>query len=466
MINKRDIILIAISVFCSLGIFYLLYPVNNNVEISESNAWSKFVNDEFPNEAPANGNIFVKAARIGNPAVVRIAVKNSSYEFWNESGPVVSAGSGVMISIDGYIVTNHHVLAAGNKFEVTTADKKKYIATLTGSDESTDIAVLKIDKTYCPYLTMANSDSVQVGQYVIAIGNPYQLNSTVTSGIVSAKGRTIDLLKGEYPLESFIQTDAVFNEGNSGGALINAEGELIGVNTAIFTKSGKFEGYSFAIPSNIVRKMVSDIISYGKVQRAMLGVGIEDITDRLGKKIGAEPESGVYVNRVSKSSAAEKSGLKSGDIITGINGVPVYTYPHLQEQIALFKPGDIVNVTYNRSGKNFSTEIKLTSPVSPGNVIIRSDKELRPLGLELREGFGKGLDAGVVVHSITSKSQLNTSGMRSGFIIMEINGVDINTVEEMINEINKNSTQLLFKGIYPDSDKTYQYKFIRPSVGM
>jgi len=466
MINKRDLLLIAISVLCSMGLFHLLYQSKNEVAISESNAWSKFVTNSYPDDLNSNDIAFVKAARIGTPAVVRIAVKNSTYEFWNESGPIVSSGSGVFISKDGFIVTNHHVLAAGNKFEITTADKKKYAAVLVGSDESTDVAVLKIEKTPCPFLTIANSDSVQVGQSVIAIGNPYQLNSTVTGGIVSAKGRAIELLKGEFPLESFIQTDAVFNEGNSGGALINAEGELIGINTAIFTKSGNFEGYSFAIPSNIVRKMVSDIISYGKVQRAMLGVGIEDITDRLSKRIGAEPESGVYVNRVSKSSAAEKAGLKTGDIINKINGVDVFTYPHLQEQIALFRPGDIVNVQYVREGKRYDAEITLTSPVASGNVIIRSDKELKALGMEVREGFGRSLDAGVIVHSIISKSQLNLAGMESGFIILELNGVDMNKADDLIKEINKNSTQLVFKGIYPNSNKSYEYKIIRQSVGM
>lgn len=466
MISKKDFIIIAVSVLSSTGLFYLLDHKTNEVAISESNAWSKFVNASFPGDFNQNGNVFVKAARIGTPAVVRIAVKNSTYEFWNESGPITSAGSGVLITQDGYLVTNHHVLAAGNKYEVTTADKKKYAATLVGSDESTDIAVLKIEKTLCPFLTLANSDSVQVGQSVIAIGNPYQLNSTVTSGIVSAKGRTIDLLKGDYPLESFIQTDAVFNEGNSGGALINVDGELIGINTAIFTKSGKFEGYSFAIPSNIVRKMVSDIISYGKVQRAMLGVGIEDISDRLGKRIGAEPETGVYVNRVSRNSAAEKAGIKNGDIITAINGVEVRSYPALQEQIALFHPGDVVNLQFKRAGKTMTSEIKLTSPVASGNTIIRSDKALRDLGMEVREGFSKNIDAGVIVHSILLKSKLNQVGMESGFIIMDVNGVEVNNADDLIREINKNNSQLVFKGIYPDSDKTYDYKIVKQSVGM
>jgi serine protease Do len=318
-----------------------------------------------------------------------------------------------------------------------------------------------------PFLSLGNSDSVQIGQWVIAIGNPYQLSSTVTSGIVSAKGRTIDLLKGAYPLESFIQTDAVFNEGNSGGALLNARGELIGVNTAIFTKSGKFEGYSFAIPSNIVRKMVSDIMSYGKVQRAMLGVGIEDISDALSKKIGVDPETGVFINRISQGSAAEKAGMLYGDIITEINGKIVRSCPALQEQIALYKPGDIVNVKYLRSNNSYTGSLKLTSPISTAfDVIIRSDLELKAIGIELREQIMRNGEKGVIVHTIYQNTPSGKTAMESGFIINEVNGMKVSSADDVISEIRKNNSQLILKGRYRNMNKNYEYQINRQGTGL
>lgn len=462
MIRKRDIVLVLSAVVISVGLMKLLQPSDKPVSISSDNAWSRFVNDAFD---PGTGNSFVKAARIGMPAVVRITVRNRAFQLW-ESGSVVSSGSGVFISGDGYIVTNHHVLSGGNLYEITSNDGKKYEATLIGSDESTDIAVLKIEKQHCPYLTLANSDSVQVGQWVIAIGNPYQLNSTVTSGIVSGKGRTIDLLKGDYPLESFIQTDAVFNEGNSGGALINEAGELIGINTAIFTRSGKFEGYSFAIPSNIVRKMVRDIISYGKVQRAMLGVGIEDITDRLSRRIGEEPNTGVYVNRVSAGSAAAKAGLMTGDIITAVNGVRISNYPALQEQIALFQPGDAVNVQFRRKGAVSTVEVILSSPAATGpGVIIRSEAPLRDLGLEIRYAVERP-ENGLVIHSVIKGGPADRARIRPGFEIHEVNGVEVDQIEALLREVSKNQSRLILKGIDGETGQQAQYTIVRPGTGL
>lgn len=462
--NKRDILLILISVVCSVVLIKLWNPVQNQVSITESNGWSKFVNNRF-GAGSAKGTDFIKAAKIGSPAVVKISVRLDN-EFWNgEGNPIKSEASGVIISSDGYIVTNHHVLEAGNIYEVMTTDKKKWKATLVGSDESTDIAVLKISKEHSPFLTMANSDSVQIGQWVIAIGNPYHLGSTVTSGIISAKGRAIDLLKGEFPLESFIQTDAVFNEGNSGGALINEEGELIGVNTAIFTKSGKFEGYSFSIPSNIVRKMAGDIISYGKVQRAMLGVGIEDINDRLAKRIGVEPESGVFVNRVTLGSAAQKAGLEVGDIITRINGIDVFTYPGLQEQVALYKPGDRLNIEYKRNNKSYKAEVELTSPLYNGdNIRIRADKPLKDLGFELRDNSGS--TSGIFVHTIYKNSLISKTKMEPGFLIKEVNGIKVLNVNALLDEISKNSTQILFAGNYNNDPKKVVFKVNKEVIGL
>jgi len=468
MIQKKDLIIITLSVLLSTALFTFISRKDAELKKTDPNAWSKFVNQNFVSSSSYPPIDFINAAKIGTPAVVKIAVRNGGYEFWNnEENAVISEGSGVVISEDGYIVTNHHVISMGNSFEVMTSDKKKWKANLIGSDESTDIAVLKINKSSLPFLSLGNSDSVQIGQWVIAIGNPYQLSSTVTSGIVSAKGRTIDLLKGAYPLESFIQTDAVFNEGNSGGALLNARGELIGVNTAIFTKSGKFEGYSFAIPSNIVRKMVSDIMSYGKVQRAMLGVGIEDISDALSKKIGVDPETGVFINRISQGSAAEKAGMLYGDIITEINGKIVRSCPALQEQIALYKPGDIVNVKYLRNKNSFMGSLTLTSPISTASdVIIRSDLELKAIGIELREQVMRSGEKVVIVHTIYRNTPAGKTSMESSFVINEVNGMKVSSADDVISEIRKNNSQLILKGRYRNMNKNYEYQINRQGTGL
>ncbi len=461
-ISKRDIFIVVISVLLSTGLMWLIQPVGRPVSLSSSNGWSRFVNDAF---VPGSGSSFIKAAKIGTPAVVRITVRNKALPIW-DIGSIVSSGSGVLITEDGYVVTNHHVLAPGNLYEVTLNDGRKYKATLTGSDQSTDVAVLKIDKSDCPYLTLANSDSVQVGQWVIAIGNPYQLNSTVTSGIVSAKGRTIDLLKGEYPLEYFIQTDAIFNEGNSGGALLNEDGELIGINTAIFTRSGKFEGYSFAIPSNIVRKMVRDIISYGKVQRAVLGVGIQDISDRLSKRIGEEVGSGVYINRVNPQSPAAEAGLQQGDIIVSINGTAVNTYPALQEQVALYQPGDMVNIRYRRNGKVHNAEIELMPlNTEPHKTVIRNDAPLQGIGLEVRYDEGHP-ESGIIVQNVIPAGSAARAGIKPGFLISEINGVEVSGIDQFIQQLSKNQNRILLRGIDPESGLTTEYSIVKSVSGL
>jgi len=461
MIKKRDILLILIAVIISTVIMRWVLPNEHKVSFSTENGWSAFVNGVIP---ASSGNNFIKAAKIGIPAVVRITVRNKTLPIW-DFGSIVSSGSGVLITSDGYIVTNFHVISAGSLYEVMINDGKKYTASLIGSDESSDMAVLKIDREDCPYLSFANSDSVQIGQWVIAIGNPYRLNSTVTSGIISGKGRTIDLLKGDYPLESFIQTDAVFNEGNSGGALINVAGELIGINTAIFTRSGNFEGYSFAIPSNIVRKMTRDLINYGKVQRAILGIGIEDISDRINKRTGEEPGSGVYINRVTDGTSAARAGLQRGDIIYSINGITVLSYPALQEQIALYQPGDKVNIAFRRGQNKMKIEVELMSPVaSERRVIIRSDAPLKEIGMEVRYNMDNPEDE-ITVQSVVRDSYADKAGVRQGFIIREVNGVDVKSIDKLVEELSKNQNRIVLRGMNIGSHKVVTYSIIKSTLG-
>lgn len=287
---------------------------------------------------------FVETARFAKDAVVNISVRDEG------TFSTSSKGSGIVIGSDGYIITNHHVIANGEDIEVTLPDKRSYKAQLVGNDPSTDLALLKIDAFGLSTIQYGNSDEVEVGEWVLAIGNPYNLTSTVTAGIVSAKGRNINILNSLYAIESFIQTDAVVNPGNSGGALVNVRAELIGVNSAIMSLSGGYEGYSFAIPSNLVRKVIEDLKTYGEVQRAVLGVTILDVNDEIARDFGLSSVEGVFIRDVLENSSAHKAGLRINDIIVGINGRKTSSVPELQEQVALYRPGDVVTLEIMRNG--------------------------------------------------------------------------------------------------------------------
>jgi len=289
---------------------------------------------------------FISTSKLVTAAVVNINTLSAS-------GYRVSSGSGVIISGDGYIITNHHVINDGSSFEVTMYDRRKLEGTLIGSDPTTDLALIKVNKRGFRSLPYGDSDQVEVGQWVLAVGNPFNLSSTVTAGIVSAKARNINILRDAYAIESFIQTDAVVNPGNSGGALVNEKGELIGINTAIISESGGYEGYSFAIPSNLVRKVVYDIREYGEVQRAILGVSITEVTDKTAARNTLPTVSGVYVTKVSRGSSAAEAGLRAGDIIVSVNQVKTNSVPELQEQIALYRPGERVSLEFFREGRKF-----------------------------------------------------------------------------------------------------------------
>ena len=269
------------------------------------------------------------------------------------SGYRISSGSGVIISADGYIITNHHVAEDGSTYEITLYNKRKLEAELMGSDPTTDLALLKVDARNLRPLAYGDSEKVEVGQWVMAVGNPFNLSSTVTAGIISAKARNINILRGSYAIESFIQTDAVVNPGNSGGALVNEQGELIGINTAIISESGGYEGYSFAIPSNLVRKVIRDIREFGEVQRAVLGVGISEVTDDIAARLVLPVVAGVYITNVSGESSAAEAGLRSGDVIISINGIKTNSVPEMQEQVALFRPGDRISLEFYREGRKY-----------------------------------------------------------------------------------------------------------------
>lgn len=270
-------------------------------------------------------------------------------------------GSGVIIRNDGYIVTNNHVVKDATELEVTLFDKRKFRATIVGTDPTTDLAVIKIETTELPILDLADSDEARVGEWVLAVGNPMNLTSTVTAGIVSAKGRNINLLdRNKASIESFIQTDAAVNPGNSGGALVDVNGKLLGINVAIASETGSYTGYSFAIPANLVKKVVEDIVEYGAPQRGFLGVNIQDMDADLSKEKSINLTSGVYVDRVVEGGSAEKAGIKSGDVIVGVNSKTIESSAELQEMVGRGRPGDSFSITVNRKGKNQNIDVKLT----------------------------------------------------------------------------------------------------------
>ncbi|MEZ4961046.1 MAG: trypsin-like peptidase domain-containing protein [Saprospiraceae bacterium] len=288
---------------------------------------------------------FVETANTVTQTVVNITVKSrSGYD-------PVSGGSGVIISPDGYIITNNHVIDGGGKVEVTLFNKRIYTAEVVGKDPFTDLALLKINAPGLQAIRYGNSDDVQVGEWVLAVGNPFNLTSTVTAGIVSAKGRNIDILRGLYSIESFIQTDAVVNPGNSGGALVNMAGELVGINSAIMSETGGYEGYSFAIPSNLVKKIIRDLREHGEVKRAILGVSIREVSNEIAADLDLPAVEGVFVSDVNEGSSAADAGLQMNDVIIGINGTKTASVPELQEQIARLRPGDMVSLDIIRYGK-------------------------------------------------------------------------------------------------------------------
>lgn len=377
------------------------------------------------------------------------------------------AGSGVIISEDGYIVTNNHVIDNSKEIEVVLNDKRSYTAKVVGADPNTDIALLKIEETDLPYIIFGNSDEMKVGEWVLAVGNPFNLTSTVTAGIVSAKARNINILNAAMKIESFIQTDAAVNPGNSGGALVNTAGELIGINTAIASQTGSYAGYAFAVPSSIVQKVVSDIRQFGVVQRAVLGVEIQDI-DKLSKELVKEKKlttfEGAYVARVVEQSAAEKAGVKEGDIITNVNGAAVKSVAQLQEQVGRYRPGDKISIEIVRDNKKQCLQVELKNRQGHTG-IVSADVDVDVLGASFKEIDKKvkekfSLNYGLEVKSV-SKGKFQQAGIKSSYIILKINNTRINSekdIEDVLKTVLESSEQnkvLWVSGFYPNGKSAY-----------
>ena len=367
------------------------------------------------------------------------------------------SGSGVVIRNDGYIVTNNHVVNGADKIEVVFTDNKSYEATVVGLDPSTDLALLKIDAENLQSIRIGNSDELRLGEWVLAVGNPYNLNSTVTAGIISAKARNINILQGSNdapPLEAFIQTDAAVNPGNSGGALVNSKGELIGINSAIQSPTGSYSGYSFAIPVNIMKKVVNDIIEHGVVQRAFIGVSIRDINAELTKSEELKITNGVFIQGLSDDGAAKQAGIEPGDVVVSVNNVKVNTVAELQSQIGRFNPGDEVSVGVNRDGTN--KEFKLHLRNSDGNmdVVKLKDQVIAKLGVQLNDLTDDqkselGIAEGVMVSDVRSGTFQN-AGIRNQFIITHVDNKPVRDIETLTKMLKSKSGGILVTGMYPN----------------
>src|SRR5690606_20995324 len=363
--------------------------------------------------------------------------------------PRSASGSGVIVSSDGYIATNNHVVDNAENIVVKLYDNREYVAKLIGTDPTTDIALVKIDADNLPYIKYGNSDEIRVGEWVLAVGNPFDLASTVTAGIVSAKSRNINILNSQgkgMQIEAFIQTDAAVNPGNSGGALVNLKGELVGINTAIATPTGAYAGYSFAVPVSLVKKVVNDLKDYGVVQRALLGVSIRDIDANLAEEKGFKALKGVYIKGVGENSAAQEAGIKSGDVIVKVDGIGINTVAQLQEQIGRSRPGDKVDITYMRGGKEKTVKVTLKNSVGTTSV-MKKDEAIEVDGATFvnlsKEELAKlGVEGGVKIEGIVS-DKWRKAGLKEGFVITSIHKKSIESVSDFVEATQNLSGRIL-----------------------
>lgn len=417
---------------------------------------------------------FEAAAAISVHAVVHIKsefqkksmVYDDFFEFFNFGGrpqpreytmPYSAMGSGVIISPEGYIVTNNHVVQDATDITVTLNDKRVYVATVVGTDPSTDLALIKIEEKGLPFLTWGNSDNVKIGEWVLAVGNPFNLTSTVTAGIVSAKARNINILGSQGAIESFIQTDAAVNSGNSGGALVNTSGELIGINAAIASGTGYYTGYSFAIPVNIVRKVVDDFMKFGKIQRAYMGVYYREIDDQFAREKGFTDLRGVYIEDVVEGGSAALAGIRKGDVIIRIDNHPINGKSELMEVIGQKNPGDKVTVIVSRDNKemeiamNMQSEEAKTAYVKDNRVMVHG-ATFEALSAAEKSKFN--IDYGFKLTSLEN-GKLKNAGIKEGFIMLSVDRKPIRTASELKEALTGNKGGVLIEGVYPNGVRAY-----------
>ncbi len=500
--NLKTIAVVALlSSATTLGAYKILGLDKKEVIFSENtpSAFSRLTSGIVPSGNPGE---FTYAAEKSTPAVVHIKSKivrqvkgrqmPDIFDFFGEdifgggggrgAGPQegTATGSGVIISNDGYIVTNNHVVADAEELEVVLNDKRSFKAKVIGTDPNTDLAVIKIESSGLPFLTFGNSDEIRVGEWVLAVGNPFDLESTVTAGIISAKGRGIGILgeKGGNPIESFIQTDAAVNPGNSGGALVNLKGELIGINTAIISKTGNFAGYSFAVPVSLVRKVSGDLLKFGTVQRAFLGISqMREVNNKVAEELDLKATEGIYVGGfpdASVNSAAKAAGMKIGDVVTKIDGQRINTVSKLTEAVGRHKPGDVVKVTINRDGQEKDLNVVLKN-LNGNTNIVKGDEVATIAG-----GSGITLETlGIKVVELTEdeKTKLKVEGgakivkvsegvfadatqgqIEDGFVITKVDGKALKSARELGKLIGGRKSGIRLEGVFVD-DPFSRYSF-------
>ncbi|MGB5023893.1 MAG: Do family serine endopeptidase [Saprospiraceae bacterium] len=467
-------ICLAVSILSSYLTFKFLIPrIENSNEVKLIHE----VNDD-PNDHSAliksspirflntPGTNFVFAASKSTPSVVFIESMIDSKEgIFSMPNKELSTGSGVIISPDGYIITNNHVVENAEKIQVLLNDNREYEAKLIGTDPTTDIALIKIEDSSLPYIEFGNSDSSEIGEWVLAVGNPFRLQSTVTAGIISAKARNINILNNQqYRIESFIQTDAAVNPGNSGGALVNTNGDLIGINTAIMSQTGRYEGYSFSIPSNLVKKVFSDLKEFGTVQRGLLGVVIEEVNNERAKLYGLNHVGGVFISNTTRDGAADIAGLKPEDIILELNNRTIKSVPELQEIIGRLRPGSKIQIKYWRNNQTNTVEAILKNQVNTTEMLsTRRDPLLLDLGFEVRDLSAEEKtnlkQSGVKVLSIYQGSIIENTNMAPGYIITTVNGKKVRSVDELIQTIQSADINILLEGFYEKYRGKFPYRF-------
>ncbi len=401
-------------------------------------------------------------------AVVHIMTK-TTMGGWSSGNPILDFfgyrqepqvaqgfGSGVIISEDGNIVTNNHVIDGAEEIKVVLNDKREFNAKLIGKDPTSDIAVLKIDGKNLPYLRYGDSNALKLGEWVLAIGNPFNLTSTVTAGIVSAKARNIGINNEQSSIESFIQTDAAVNPGNSGGALVNQRGELVGINTAIASRTGTYAGYSFAIPSTIVRKVVEDLKKYGEVQRAMLGVSILGVNAEVAEKYKLDKIEGIYIAEVIDNGAAREAGIRSGDVILDIQGKTVNSNAELQEVLSQYRPGDVINLTVKRNNSEKLFTVKLRNMLGETGIIHDTNSVLGSefAAVSDREKSQLEINRGIKITKL-GNGKLKQAGLVEGFIITDINKKPVYEVNDLKKVIASAKGGILVEGIYPNGEMAY-----------